>query len=123
MVTPRARCSSNDRYRGSLPFMNDSGPVTAARARLFPKGGQPLQRIVQPAVRRIARIALRHDDEVRIQLVLRIDCRAITHDRLLQRHHLQSSALCAPLALDRLIIDANASGAHKALDWRWCRWS
>ena len=35
------------------------------------------------------------------------NCRAISNDRLLQRYHFQSSTLRPPLALDRLIVDAD----------------
>jgi hypothetical protein len=72
---------------------------------------QPSQRVVQPAIRRIARVALRHNDEVRIELALHVDRGAVAHDRLLQRHHFQAGALRASLALDRLIVDADAGDA------------
>jgi len=71
-------------------------------------GGEALQAIFEPAIGGIAGVALRHDDEVGIELVLHIDGGAVAGDRLLQRHHLEAGALGAALALDRLIVDAHA---------------
>ena len=73
--------------------------------------GQPLQRILQSAIRRIACIALRDDDKIRVELVLHVDRSAVPHDRLFERHHLQAGTLGAALAFDRLVVDADAGDA------------
>src|SRR5262249_39874300 len=69
-------------------------------------GLEPRDAIVEIAVRRIARIALCHHDEIGIELISHVHCGAIARDRLLDRHDLDAGALRAALALDRLVVDA-----------------
>ncbi len=129
MYTPRAWCSSRLKYRGSLPRMNENGPETTGarllnfvhgvrRFELHPIdacdlfiGLQPLQAVLQAAVGRIARIALGHDDEIGIELVLHVHGGAIPHQGLLQRHHFHPGVLRAPLALNGLVVNADAGQA------------
>ena len=63
---------------------------------------------VEAAVGRVARVALRHDDEGGIELVAHVDRGAIARDGLLERHDLHARRLRAALAFDRLVVDAHA---------------
>src|SRR3954462_7827171 len=74
-------------------------------------GLQPLEAVVDATVLGISRIALRHDDEIRVELVLHVDRRAITPDRLVEWNHGDTCALGAALALDGLVVDAHAGNA------------
>src|SRR5207248_10782930 len=56
-------------------------------------------------------IALRHDHEIGVELVLHIHGGAVAGYRLLDRHHLDPGALGLALALDRLVVDAHAGDA------------
>src|SRR5262249_30229522 len=78
---------------------------------LFLVRGQPLQAIIEATVHRIARVALRHDHEVGVDLVLHVDGGAIARDGLVQRNDADAGTLGASLSLDRLIIDPNAGEA------------
>src|SRR5262249_32019842 len=73
---------------------------------------EPPDAVFQAAVRSIARVALRHDHEVRVELVLHVDCRTVARDCLLDGNDFHARALRAALALDRLIVDANAGDAR-----------
>src|SRR5262249_30049956 len=68
-------------------------------------GTEPPQAVVKSAIGRIARIALRHDHEIRIELVPHVDGGAVTRNGVVERHDAYARALRAPLAFDRLIID------------------
>ncbi|HJZ14217.1 MAG TPA: hypothetical protein VJ251_02000, partial [Stellaceae bacterium] len=51
-------------------------------------GLEARQRVVEPAIRGIPRVALRHHDEIRVELVFHVDRGAVARERLLERHHL-----------------------------------
>src|SRR5262249_15059820 len=67
-----------------------------------------VEAVLEAAVHRVARVALRHDDEVGIELVLHVDGRAIASNRLGDGDHVDAGSLSRPLAFDRLVIDAHA---------------
>ena len=67
--------------------------------------------VIETAIGGIARIALRHDDEVGVELVLHVDRGAVPRDGLVERHDLDARAHGATLALNRLIVDAHARQA------------
>jgi hypothetical protein len=51
---------------------------------------------------------LRHDDEIGVELVLHVDRGAVAGDRLVERHDIDAGVLGLALALDRLVVDADA---------------
>src|SRR5262249_3783561 len=68
---------------------------------------QAVEAVLEAAVHRVARVALRHDDEVGIELVLHVDGRAIPRDRLDDGDDLDAGGLGRALAFDGLVIDAH----------------
>src|SRR5215469_3213274 len=83
-------------------------PVDAS---LFPVSPQPSDRVLQCAVRRIARVALRHHDEIRIEFILHVDGGAVACNRLVECYDLDAGALRRALAFDGLIVDADPGDA------------
>src|SRR5215468_1680909 len=77
-------------------------------------GPETSKRVFKTSVLRIAGVALRHDDKVRIELVAHVDSGTIASDRLFERHHRQPCTLRPALAFNRLIVDPHAgdSGAN-----------
>src|SRR5262249_37716385 len=74
-------------------------------------GAKPPEAILQAAVGGVARVALGHDDEVRIELVLHVHRRPVARDGLGQRDDLDARALRLALALDGLVVDADPGDA------------
>src|SRR5205085_11421391 len=66
------------------------------------------QTILERTIGSISRVALRHYDEIRVQLVLHVDGRTITSNGLLDRHDRHAGILRPALAFDRLIVNAHA---------------
>src|SRR5258705_3626067 len=73
---------------------------------------EPRDAINETAVRGVARITLRHDHEIGIELVFHLDRRAIARDGVLYRHDFHARALGLALALERLVVDAYAGKAR-----------
>src|SRR5438874_13259632 len=74
-------------------------------------GLEPGYRIVEPAIRGIARIALRHHHEIRVELVFHVDGGAVAGDRQVERYDLDPGILGLALALDRLVVDPHPRDA------------
>jgi hypothetical protein len=74
-------------------------------------GPQTLEAVLQPPIGGIAGVALSHNDEIRIKLILHVHGGAIPDQSLLQGHDFHPGILRAPLALNGLIINADASQA------------
>src|SRR5207302_1098159 len=66
---------------------------------------EPREAIFEAAIDGVSCVALRHDDEVRIELVLHVHGRAVPRDRLRQRHDLDARALGLALSFDGLVVD------------------
>src|SRR5262249_54712203 len=66
---------------------------------------QPCDRVLKCTVEGIAGVALRHHDEIRTQLILHVDCRAIAGNCLIEWYDRHARALRLALALDRLVVD------------------
>ena len=80
-------------------------------AGLFAIGLEAQQRVFETAICGVARVALRHDDKVRVELVFHVDCGAVTGDRQIERHDFHTGVLGLALAFDRLVVDAHAGDA------------
>src|SRR5439155_8303741 len=74
-------------------------------------GLEALECVVEPAIGGVARIALRHDDKIGVELVLHVDRGAVAGDRELERHNLDPGVLGLALALDRLVVDPHPGDA------------
>ena len=85
---------------------------------LFAIGLHARDRIVERAAGSVARIALRHHDKIGVEFVLHIDRGAVARDRLIERHDIDPGVLGLALALDRLVVDADAGqpGADAVAD-------
>src|SRR5262245_26164292 len=74
-------------------------------------GSQAHEAVVQGTVCSVACVALRHHDEIRIELVLHVNGSAIACDGLIERNNGNTSILGAARSFDRLIVDTNAGNA------------
>src|SRR5438067_13847909 len=88
------------------------------RFELYPIGAalglvrsEPRDAIGEAAVGGVPRVALRHDDEVRIELVFHVHGRAVPRDRLGQRHDLDARGLRLALPFDGLVVDPHTGDA------------
>jgi tetratricopeptide (TPR) repeat protein len=58
-------------------------------------------------------LALRHHDEIQVELVLHVNCCPVARNRLVERHDLDTGALRLALPFYRLVVDAYPGNARR----------